>query len=170
MTETAPSAQAIVNQLKRAGVEFVISLPDRTTSRLAELVQQDPAFTFIPVCKEDEGVSICAGLSFGDKRAVLLIQNTGMLDSVNALRAVASEDGLPLVLILGLLAKEPGVKPTESARFGVRITEPLLDILKIPRALVEAAGDEECIGSLVQEAYSTPTPVAILIGREVAWP
>lgn len=165
---SGPSAQAIVDQLKQARVEFVVNVPDRTTSRLAELVRQDPAFTFIPVCKEDEGVSICAALSFGDKRAVLLIQHTGLLDSVNAIRAVASENRQPLVLMVGLLAKEPGIKPTESARFGVKMAEPLLDILEIPHTLVEVSGDEAQIGSLIEEAYSTPGPTAILVGRETA--
>lgn len=98
-------------------------------------------------------MSICAGLTFGDKRAVLLIQHTGLLDSVNAIRVVASENRQPLVLMVGLLVTEYGVKPTESARFGVKISEPLLDILEIPHTLVELYGDEAHIGSLIGEAY-----------------
>ena len=45
----------------------------------------------IRVCKEDEGVGICAGLAHTGKRALLLIQHTGLLDSINALRGVAVE-------------------------------------------------------------------------------
>ncbi|MDP2662744.1 MAG: thiamine pyrophosphate-binding protein [Dehalococcoidia bacterium] len=163
MTEP-PSAQAIVDQLKAARVEFVIRVPDRTTSRLSELIEQDPSFTLVSVCKEDEGVSICAALSFGDKRAVLLIQHTGVLDSVNSLRSVASEMRFPLVMIVGLLGKPRGTKPTDASSFGVRITEPVLDILNVPHLLVDDSGDEARIAGLIEEAYTIPQPAAILVG------
>ena len=44
----------------------------------------------IRLCKEDEGIGICAGLSYTDRRAVLLMQSTGLLDSINAVRCVVS--------------------------------------------------------------------------------
>ncbi len=164
----APNAQAIIDQLKEAGVKFVVNLPDKVTARLSDQIRQDPAFVFIPVCKEDEGVSICAALSYADKRAVLIIQHTGLLDSVNSIRSVASEQQHPLVMIVGLLQKEPGVNPRESKHFGVKITEPLLDILAIRHVLVDANGDESQIASLIEEAYSKSIPTAILIGTGVA--
>ncbi len=162
-----PSARAIFDVLKEAKVEFVISLPDRTTSRLIELIQQDPSFKFVPVCKEDEGVSICSALSFANRRAVLIMQHTGLLDSVNALLGDASEFKRPLVMIVGLLNKERGLKPMESKKLAVRISEPVLDILNISHVLVDARGDEGRIAGLIEEAYSTPKPVCILIGSEV---
>jgi len=162
-----PKGQAILDQLKQAGIEFVVSLPDKMTAGLVDLIVRDPSFRFVPVCKEDEGVSICSALSFGDKRAVLVTQHTGVLDSVNSLRTVAAEFKHPLVMIVGLLTKEPGVKPTESKRVGIRIIEPLLDLLDISHVIVEKEGDEAQIGNLIEEAYSTPKPVAILIGRAV---
>lgn len=162
-----PSAQAILDQLKRARIEFITSLPDRMTSRLVELAALDPSFRVIPVCKEDEGVSICSAMSFSDRRAVLVTQHTGVLDSVNSLRTVAAEFGHPLVMIVGLLTKEPGVRPIESARVGIRIMEPLLDLLGISYVIVENAGDEAQIAELIEDAYSKPKPVAVLIGRAV---
>ena len=78
---------AIIDAIKRSGVEFVVSVPDRVTSEtVLRGVAGDPALKLVRVCKEDEGVSICAALSFCDKRALLLMQNTGLLDSINALR------------------------------------------------------------------------------------
>ncbi len=164
----SPSAQAIVDQLKAARVEFVIRVPDRTTSRLSELIEQDPSFTFVPVCKEDEGVSICAALSYGDRRAVLLIQHTGVLDSVNSIRSVASELGLPLVMVVGLLGKERGVRPVDSSSVGVKVTAPILDILNVPHLLVDRTGDESLVSALIEDAYAAPHPVAILVGPGLA--
>jgi len=162
-----PSAEAIVEQLKQARVEFVASVPDKMTARLTELIERDSSFRFIPLCKEDEGVSICSALSFADRRAVLIIQHTGFMDSINSIQGVATDFRQPLVMIIGLLNKEPGIKPRESKRVGVSLTEPLLEVLKIPHVLVDVRGDETRIARLVEEAYSTSNPIAILIGREV---
>ena len=162
-----PSAEAIIEQLKRSKVEFVASVPDKMTACLTDLVERDPSFRYIPLCKEDEGVSICSALFFADRRAVLVMQHTGFLDSINSIQGAATDFRQPIVMIIGLLNKEPGVEPKQSKRVGVSLIVPLLEILRIPHVLVEARGDEAQIARLVEEAYSTSNPIAILIGREV---
>jgi sulfopyruvate decarboxylase subunit alpha len=89
------------------------------------------------------------------------------MDSINSIQGVATDFRQPLVMIIGLLNKEPGIRPRESKRVGVSLTEPLLEVLKIPHVLVDVQGDEARIAGLVEEAYSTSNPIAILIGREV---
>src|SRR4026209_940248 len=126
------SGESIIREIKASGVQFVISVPDITTSEgllrpLAKLT--DPRL--IRICKEDEGVAICAGLSYSGKRGLLLIQQTGLLDSINAIRGVAVEYNLPICMMVGLLKKEVGVPPRQSKRYGVRIVEPILEAMGI---------------------------------------
>ena len=87
------------------------------------------------VCKEDECVGIASGLTYCDKRALILIQYTGFLDSLNAIRAVAVEYKQPIVMMVGLLGHEPERLPAESGRYGVRIIEPICDAMGIPHHL-----------------------------------
>ena len=111
------SGTNILNQMKSSGVEFVISVPDITTAAgLLAPLEKETSPRLIRICKEDEGVGICAGLAHTNKRAVLLIQQTGMLDSINAIRGVAVEYSLPIVMMVGLLEKEPDVRPRQSKR------------------------------------------------------
>jgi sulfopyruvate decarboxylase TPP-binding subunit len=158
----------ILDAVAEAGVEFIVSVPDITTSHgvLWPLVS-DNRFRLVRVCKEDEGVSICAALSFCDKRAMLLIQYTGLLDSINAIRAAACEYHLPVCMMVGLLEKEPGIPPTQSARYGVRIIEPILDAMGIPHDVLEYTGDEGRIGGAIAECYRRSWPSALLIGRRI---
>jgi sulfopyruvate decarboxylase subunit alpha len=159
---------AILDQVGAQGIEHIVSVPDITTSAgLLWPIVSDKRFRLIRVCKEDEGVSICAALSFCDKRALLLIQYTGLLDSINAIRAAACEYKLPVCMMVGLLEKEPNVPPTQSARFGVRIVEPILDTMGIPHALMELAGEEAAIAPAIQRAYRDSWPTALLIGRRI---
>jgi sulfopyruvate decarboxylase subunit alpha len=160
------SGESIIQQIKAGGVEFVVSVPDITTSEgllrpLAKL--QSPRL--IRICKEDEGVGICAGLAHTGKRALLLIQQTGMLDSINAIRGVAVEYSLPICMMVGLLEKEPGVPPRQSTRYGVRIVEPILDAMGIKYHEIEQQDDVVKIRPAIDEAYAQSKPVVVLIGQ-----
>jgi sulfopyruvate decarboxylase subunit alpha len=157
---------SIIREIKASRVEFVVSVPDITTSEglLRPLAQEaDPRL--IRVCKEDEGVGICAGLSYCGRRSLLLIQQTGLLDSINAIRGVAVEYGLPICMMVGLLEKEPGVPPRQSKRYGVRIVEPVLEAMGIAYHEIEAQGDVEKIAPAIGAAYAEMRPVVLLIGR-----
>jgi sulfopyruvate decarboxylase subunit alpha len=160
---------AIVEAIKRAGVEFVVSVPDRVTSEtVLRPIAADPGLRLVRVCKEDEGVSICAALSFCDKRALLLMQQTGLLDSLNALRGIGVEYSLPVVMMVGLLGHESDSRPASSAKYGVRIIEPVLDAMGVAHEFLHAAGDETRITAAIDRAYASGAPLALLIGRTPA--
>src|SRR5579864_5371644 len=133
---------SIIAAIKASRVEFVVSVPDITTSEgLLRPLARGSTPRLIRVCKEDEGIGICAGLAYTGRRALLLIQQTGLLDSINAVRGVAVEYALPICMMVGLLEKEPGVPPRQSRRYGVRIVEPILDAMSIPYHEIETDAD-----------------------------
>jgi sulfopyruvate decarboxylase TPP-binding subunit len=157
---------SIIAEVTASGIEFVISVPDITTSEgLLRPLSQGSAPRLIRVCKEDEGVGICAGLSYAGRRSLLLIQQTGLLDSINAVRGVAVEYALPICMMVGLLEKEPGIPPRQSRRYGVRIVEPILDAMGIAYHEIEAEADVAKIRPAIDEAYAQSRPVVLLIGR-----
>ena len=160
------SGESIIREIKASGIQFVISVPDITTSEgllrpLAKLT--DPRL--IRICKEDEGVGICSGLSFTGKRGLLLIQQTGLLDSINAIRGNAVEYQLPICMLVGLLEKEVGVMPRQSKRYGVRIVEPILDAMGIGYHNIEEDADVGKIRPAIDKAYADSKPVVLLIGQ-----
>lgn len=162
---------AIIAAVKESGVRTVVALPDRTTvSGLLRPIDADAELRLVRVCKEDEAIGISAALSYCDHRALVLIQYTGLLDSVNALRGVAVEYGMPICMMVGLLGKEPGVAPTRSKQYGLRIVEPILDAMGIAHHLIETDDDIARIRPAIDEAYARSQPVVLLIGRSPAAP
>jgi sulfopyruvate decarboxylase TPP-binding subunit len=167
--EGAVKAADIMREVKRAGIRFIVALPDRVTSeRLLKPMLADSDFRVVQVCKEDEGVSICSGLYAAGHRALLLIQYTGLLDSLNAMRGVAVEGKNPVCFMVGMLGKEPGVAPTKSKRYGLRIVEPVLDAMQVEHQLIETAEDAAKIVPAIERSYKNLTPTVMLIGREPA--
>jgi sulfopyruvate decarboxylase subunit alpha len=158
--------QDIIDAIEASGTEFVVSVPDITTAEaLLRPLATHPRLRLVRVCKEDEGIGICAGLAACGKRAVLLIQNTGFFDSINAIRAVAVEYRQPICMMIGLLGKEPDVEPRESGNFGVAIVEPMLDVLGIRHQLLDRERDAALIAPAIAAAYAESRPLALLIGR-----
>ena len=63
MADYPLTAAAISSEIKRAGIHFVVALPDRVTSQhLLKGMLSVGDFHVVQVCKVDEGVSICSGL------------------------------------------------------------------------------------------------------------
>jgi sulfopyruvate decarboxylase subunit alpha len=156
----------IIAAIKESGVEFILSVPDIVTSGgLLRPIARDPQFRLIRVCKEDECIGIASGLHYCDKRALSIIQHTGFLDSINAIRGVAVEYAQPICMMIGLLQHDPATTPRNSPRYGVRIVEPILDAMGIAHHLINEDADVAKIRPAIEGAYATSQPVALLIGR-----
>ena len=164
--EVELKGSSIIAAIKASGVEFILSVPDIVTSGgLLRPIARDPQLKLIRVCKEDECIGIASGLSYCDKRALTLIQNTGFLDSINAIRGVAVEYAQPICMMIGLLQHDPYKAPRESPRYGVRIVEPILDAMGIGYHEIEQQADVTKIKPAIDAAYASSKPTVILIGQ-----
>jgi len=160
------SGSRIIAAIKASGIEYVLSVPDIVTSAgLLAPIARDEDLKLIRVCKEDECVGIASGLSYADKRALILIQHTGFLDSLNAIRGIAVEYRQPICMMVGLLQHDPDVAPRASPRYGVRIVEPILDDMGIAHDLIAVDADTARIAPAIDKAYRESAPVALLIAR-----
>lgn len=156
----------IIEAIKRSGVQTVVTVPDRTTaSGLLQPIAWDNELRHVRVCKEDEAIGVSAALSLCDQRSLVLIQYTGLLDSINAVRGVAVEYQMPICMMVGLLSKEPGVAPTDSTKYGIKIVEPILDAMGVAHHLIESDADLDAIVPAIDEAYKNSCPIVLLIGR-----
>ena len=165
-----PDGEAIISQLKEAGVGVIVSVPDIVTSDgLLWPISKDPDFQLIRVCKEDEGVSICAALSYTDTRALLLMQQTGLMDSLNAIRAIAMDYHQPVCMMVGLQGKAPDETVLGSASYGVRIIPPILDAMALTHVGIETETDTRYIGPAINNAYENNDALCFLIGQSPIW-
>ncbi len=165
-TEIALTGAKIIAAVKQSGVEYILAVPDIVTSAgLLFPIAADKDLKLVRVCKEDECIGIASGLTYSDKRALVLIQYTGFLDSLNAIRAVAVEYKQPIVMMVGLLGHEPERLPVDSGRYGVRIIEPICDAMGIEHHLLSQDADVAKIKPAIEKAYAGSSPVVFLVGR-----
>lgn len=154
----------ILEAMKEAGINFVTSLPDHNLARLLELVDKDPDLKHVPLCREEEGIGICAGAYLGGKTTAIIMQNGGFLNSCNALTTTALNFNIPIVLLIyyaGDIGDE-GFSTLGS------VTEPVLHGLGI-RYYVSRKLDEirATIKGATTLAIDSRRPVAVLLTKDV---
>ena len=158
----------IIDALIDARIGVVSAVPDITTSAgLLWPLSRRPEIRLIRLCKEDEGVSICAALSCCGKRSALLTQQTGLYDSLNAVETTGVVHKQPVVMLVGLLGKEPGLAPRDSKKHSVRVVEPVLRAMDVDYISVEHDGDIPLMGPAIDRAYELSKPLVILFGRSI---
>ncbi|MBQ9026089.1 MAG: sulfopyruvate decarboxylase subunit alpha [Methanobrevibacter sp.] len=94
------STEAIYNGLKDAGINFIVSVPCVNLSKLLNMIDEDDEIIHIPVTREEEGIGLCAGAYLGGKRTAILMQNSGLGNSINALKSLTELYGFPLIMVM----------------------------------------------------------------------
>ena len=64
------------------------------------MVETDPEIIHVPVTREEEGFGICAGAFIGGKKPGILMQNSGLGNSVNALASLFELYKIPVMMII----------------------------------------------------------------------
>ncbi|MGZ7208824.1 MAG: sulfopyruvate decarboxylase subunit alpha [Methanobacterium sp.] len=94
------SSEAVYKALKEAGIDFIVSLPCVNLGKLMEMVDCDSDITHVPVTREEEGFGICAGAYLAGKKTAILMQNSGLGNSVNVLASLYELYKIPILMIM----------------------------------------------------------------------
>ena len=166
MTDAAPpqlNPATLLEQMKKNGVTHVVWLPDSETNWLYVLMKAEPSLRLVPVGRESLAFSAAAGLSIGGKKPIILIQNTGLMDSGWSLTGWSIGLNIPVVLMVGYRGwTRHGVTTDRAAIY----TERFLNAYNISYYLVETDADADRISIAFEEAHKTQRPVAVLIGDD----
>ena len=155
--------ETMVAEFKKNGVTHVVTIPDSETNYLYELMAEQDWLEVVPVSREGEAWGTAMGLNIAGKVPVVLVQNTGMLESGDSIRGMAIDAGFPLVMIIGYRGwTRRGIISDSVAKY----TEPFLVAFGINYYLVEQNEDGVRISTAFDEAKATSRPVAILVGDE----
>jgi sulfopyruvate decarboxylase TPP-binding subunit len=180
---SSPVTLGALRALEQAGVTHVLGVPDNTSAPLFNGLQQHPSIRLVAVTREGEAFAIASGLWLGGASPLVVIQNTGLLESGDALRGTAIRMGAPVPLVV----TGRGYAKMEAAGMGPRtprtpelltradldsvafMTEPTLDAWGIPYERCTPGDDPgAALARLVAETRSGDHPRALLLTAELA--
>lgn len=160
----ATGADLVADGMLEAGIDFVATLPDWNLARLIERIEQEPRWKQVRLCREEEGVGICAGAYLAGKKPALVMQNGGLLNSVNGLTSTSLQFGIPTLLVVYYA----GDINTRFFNTVGHMTEPILSALGIRYyVLRDREAVKKTIAGAAVSAWDARRPVAVLLNRDL---
>lgn len=163
MTDAAPKARKIVEELYRCGITHVVYLVGKTIKGMIDLLADGEKVTLIPVCREADTFAVAAGLITGGKRTAIMMQNTGVFESGDSIRTLGMDVQFPWLLLVGYRGWVKDEPFKDSAAI---LLEPTLDAWSIPHRTIETVADAAMVSVSYQRALEESTPVAVLVTPE----
>jgi sulfopyruvate decarboxylase subunit alpha len=158
------SAARTVAIIKGLGFTDVVTIPDGESRRLYQAFLEDQVIEVYLPAREGEGIAIAAGLWVGGRKPLVVLQNTGLMESGDALRGCGIGPSIPLLLLVGWRGYPgamSGALPIDSAH---PYTEPLLDAWGLPHRNLMTDDDLGVIGEMAAVAVETSKPAAVVYG------
>ena len=169
---------ATLHALVKAGVTHVVGIPDNTSGPLFNEVVRHPTLRLVTVTREGEAVALGSGLWLGGASPLVVIQNTGLLESGDALRGTALRMGAPLPIVvtgrgyakMAAAGLEPDVPRTidlltrPDVDSTALVTEPTLEAWGVPFERCEAGGDPAgALTRAIEAARRDERPTAVIV-------
>ncbi len=160
---SAEAAQTIATALRGAGINLVATLPDINLSDLLRAVEESRELLHVPVCREEEGIGICAGAYLVGKKCAAIMQNGGFFNSNNAIVSTLLQYQIPLLLMI-YYAGDVGDRTFSTTG---TLTEPVLQALGIRYYVMRETEDaSELIRRAQILSEDSKRPVALLLTKE----
>jgi sulfopyruvate decarboxylase TPP-binding subunit len=177
---TVSSAAKTLRMLTANGITHVVGLPDSLSAPLFDAVAHHSVLRLVTVTREGEAFAIATGLWIGGASPLVVVQNTGLLESGDALRGTVLRVGAPIpILVTGRgyeRLRSAGLDPTGPPSMELLtsievdsvalLTERTLDAWGIPNRTCEGDDDPvEAILDAIDGARELGQPVALVMAR-----
>ena len=161
---TRTGAHLVAEALVAAGIDFIATLPDWNIAKLLELVSAERSWTHVRLAREEEGVGICTGAYLTGKRPALVMQNGGLMNSVNGLVTTSLQFGIPTLLVVYYA----GDLNTKYFATVGDMTEPVLKALGIRYYILRERSEvKPVINGAMVLTIDAKKPVAVLLNRDL---
>jgi phosphonopyruvate decarboxylase len=150
-----------VGLLDRQGFDFFAGVPCSLIEDVIAVLERHPARPYVSAVREDVAVGLAGGAWFAGRRPVVLMQNSGLGTSLNALASFSLMYRLPLLLVVTWRG-HAGKDAPEHILMGA-ITPHLLETLGIPFRVLSPTSVESDVTWAREQMDALMQPVALLV-------
>lgn len=156
--------------LHAAGSRHVVYVPDNPLSHVLRVLRESyPDVMTTIATREEEAFGIAAGLYLGGMRPTVMLQSSGLGNSINALTSLVVPYQIPSLIIISMRGDETEWNPAQ-VPMG-RAVAPILDAIEIPHATLKSPEfAAELVADAGKAAFSTRQPRACLLPRRITVP
>ena len=147
--------------LEAQGYDFFTGVPCSMISSLIATLEAHPRLPYVPAVREDVAVGLAAGAWLAGRRPMVLMQNSGLGTSLNALVSLSLMYRLPALLLVTWRG-HGGRDAPEHLLMG-EISPSLLEMIRIPHRVLSAKTLADDIAWGRTESERLSQPVALLL-------
>ena len=157
----AGATQQMLEALRSRGFNFFTGVADSLVASLIDELGRDPAAGYVPAVREEQAVGLAAGAYLAGRWPCVLMQNSGLGYSLNALTSLNLIYKIPLLLIVGFRGYQ-GKDAPEHLVMGAHCRQ-ILEEVGIPVEAPEPAGIGDAVGRADAWMRSRRLPAAVLV-------
>ena len=147
--------------LEAQGYDFFTGVPCSMISGLIATLETHPRLPYVAAVREDVAVGLAAGAWLAGRRPMVLMQNSGLGTSLNALVSLSLMYRLPALLLVTWRG-HAGKDAPEHLLMG-EISPSLLEMIRIPHRVLSARTVADDIAWGRSESERLSQPVALLL-------
>ena len=160
-----PWQDGVYDALKAAGVGIVSYVPDAGHARTIERAIADPDMDAVVLTTEEEGVALGYGAWLGGKKAVLLMQSSGVGNCINMLGLVQS-CRFPFLSLITMRGEWQEFNPWQEPMG--EATQTVLEAMAIDVRRADTAEDARLLVARgAEDAFAGETGVAVLFSQKM---
>jgi sulfopyruvate decarboxylase alpha subunit len=166
MTETKESwPDALYDLLRSAGVTQFAYVPDAGHKVLIDRSLADPDVHSVPLTTEEEGVAMVAGADLGGAKSVLLMQSSGVGNTINML-SLTQGCRSPFLTLVSMRGEFGEGNPWQFAMG--QAVEPVLKAMGVIVLKAEQPSDViPCVTAALTMAFQSRQQVAVLLTQRL---
>ena len=151
--------------LKAARITLLAYVPDAGHAHLIEAAHADPDMRAVVLTTEEEGIAFAAGAWLGGQRAVLLMQSSGVGNTINML-SLTQGCRFPLLTLVSMRGEFGEGNPWQFAMG--QAVEPVLKAMGVIVLRAEQPDDViPCVTAALTMAFQSRQQVAVLLTQRL---
>ena len=166
-SSTPEWARGVCQGLAAADCRDVVYVPDNPLSHiLRALAEAHSEIRATLATREEEAFGIAAGLYLGGARAAVMLQSSGLGNSLNAIGSLLLPYEIPVLMLVSMRGEE-GEWNAAQRPMG-RAVRPILDAFDLPHVVVQdARSARDVVRQAGDRAFVSRRPVACLLPRSL---
>ena len=161
------SANFLINQLTKYGYSFFSGVPCSYLTSVINTVINSKKIKYIGATSEGEAVGIASGAWLAGKKSVVMIQNSGLGNTINPLTSLNYPFNIPILLITTWRG-EPKIKDEPQHELMGKITKNILTLSKIKNEIfpTNEKNLNKVLFKINNSINKTSLPYALLMRKE----
>lgn len=138
------------------GIDILITGPSICFNGLINLVEERQQILHIPITREDESIGIASGAFTGGKRAVIVINETGLGNLIDAIQNLSDCCKIPVIILI-----TPQINLDQGRTYEKNFTHNFLESIDIKRWVINSSKETNDLNEAIDYSREKNLSVAI---------